>query len=144
MIQEFVKAWDANKDTLRKYFQCHKMKEYDEYVKLVKLLFDWVINPYYEHQFKRFDTNKITVIDDGSYQGTQIFAIPLDTYQPSCYEYVFTHQYYGSCSGCDTLLGIQGYEEKENLPTEEQVSEHMTLCLHLLQRCKYLYTEEED
>lgn len=44
--------------------------------------------------------------------------------------------YYGSCSGCDTLLSISQYDW--GLPTDEKVEEYMTLCLHLVQRMKSL------
>lgn len=78
----------------------------------------------------------MTVIDNGDYQGTQIFLIPLKTYQPSVEDYVYTNTYYGSCSGCDTLEAINEYDD--DLPREDQVSDYMILALHLLQRCNYL------
>lgn len=138
MIKEFVEAWDERKDALRNYLKNHKQSEYDSYSELVKLLFDIVINYSYENE--KWDTGKIHVIDDGDYQGYELFIIPNSTYQPSPYEYVITYQYYGSCSGCDTLLGISKYQEC--FPTDEQLDEYMTLMLHLLQRCKYLFGEE--
>lgn len=143
MIKNFVEAWDANKDKLQEYFRTHQMSEYGDYKSLVKLLFECVVDPYLSSiGLRTHNTNWITIIDDGDYQGTQIFAIPLDVYQP-CYEdYVFTYQYYGSCSGCDTLLAIRGYSD--GLPDENQVSEYMTLCLHLLQRCKYPFADVEQ
>lgn len=83
-----------------------------------------------------FELNSITVIDNGDYQGTQIFMISLDVYQPDPENYIYTHTYYGSCSGCDTLLGISRYGDE--LPDENQVKEYMTLALHLLQKCTWL------
>ena len=136
MIQEFVKAWDANREALREYIRTHKQEEYDEYAKLVKILFDVVINPYLGKTPNTYNTESIHVVDDGNYQGDKLFIIPNDTYQPSPYEYVWTYCSYGSCSGCDTLLAISGYDD--GLPSEEQVDDYMTLLLHLLQRCKYL------
>lgn len=138
MIQEFVKAWDANRETLKEYIRTHEQKEYDEYVKLVKILFDIVINPYFKYDPRNlsYNTESIHVIDDGDYQGSQLFIIPNNDYQPSPYEYVWTHCSYGSCNGCDTLLAISNYGD--GLPSEEQVDDYMTLLLHLLQRCKYL------
>lgn len=143
MIKEFVKAWDANKTKLEEYFKTHKQQEYGSYEKLVKMLFKIVINPYFEEilGLEIFDYEHTHVIDDGSYQGTQLFIIPLATYQPSLDDYVITHQYYGSCSGCDTLLAIQDYNI--GIPTEEQAKDYMTLELHILQRCKYLYDRNE-
>lgn len=79
----------------------------------------------------------MTVIDNGDYQGTQIFLIPMETYQPSVEDYVYTNTYYGSCSGCDTLQAIQSYDYNE-LPNEEQIKDYMTLALHLLQKCCFL------
>lgn len=83
-----------------------------------------------------FDLSKMTVIDDGDYQGTQIFIIPKDTYQPSVSDYIMTNTYYGSCSACDTLQGICSYVD--DLPTDEQVKAYMTLALHLVQKLKWL------
>jgi len=141
MIKEFVDAWDTNKIKLEEYFKTHKQQEYGSYEKLVKMLFKIVINPYFEEipGLNVWDYEYIHVIDDGDYQGTQIFLIPSTIYQPSVEDYVITHQYYGSCSGCDTLLAIQ--DCNYGIPTEEQVRDYMILELHLLQRFKYLSDE---
>ena len=82
----------------------------------------------------------MTIIDDGDYQGTQIFIIPLNTYQPNVKDYVYTNTYYGSCSGCDTLQAISYYDRE--LPSETQIKEYMQLALHLLQKCMWLKEEE--
>ena len=66
MIQKFVEAWDANKASLEEHLKTHRMEEYDEYDKLVKLLFEIVINPYISTQDETpYDVEKMTVIDDG-------------------------------------------------------------------------------
>lgn len=140
MIKEFVEAWDANKGVLEEYFKTHTTQQYAEYSALVRLLFDKVINPYLKDKGQVIFDLDIACIDDGDYQGTQLFILHKDTYQPEETDYVVTHQYYGSCDGCDTLMRIHNYEDE--LPTEYQLKEYMTLCLHLLQRCKYLYEEE--
>lgn len=146
MIQLFVEAWDANKDKLQEYFKTHKMEDYNDYKKLVRILFDGVINPYLVDVkgMNPYDVmdDEVTLIDNGSYQGTQLFALHLEAYQPSSWEYVFTFQEYGSCSGCDLLQSIQRYDY-DKLPNEEQVKEHMQLCLHLLQRCKTPFNYDE-
>ena len=116
MIQDFVKAWNANQDNLKEYFQTHEMADYREYKDLVNNL---------EH---------IHEIDDSDCQGTLLYAIPLDTYQPTEWDYVFTHQDYGSCPGCDILEKIQTYDHHQ-FPNKEQLFGHMTLCMHLLQKC---------
>ncbi|RHE72389.1 hypothetical protein DW722_07000 [Mediterraneibacter gnavus] len=141
MIKEFCLAWEKNKDKLEEYFRKTRQEEYGNYEDLVKLLFDIVINPSIECDHYRLDTENILVIDDGDYQGTQVFILHRDQYQPSVEDYVYTNTYYGSCSGCDTLLSINEYED--GLPSESQVNDYMDLCLHLLQRCHYMIDEEE-
>lgn len=142
MIQDFVNAWDANKSKLKEYIGTHNQSEYDEYEKLLKLLVKIVINPYLNEKNKLvLDIDHIHTIDDGEYQGSVMFFIPLDRYQPEPYQYVWTHQGYGSCSGCDTLMGISGYDS--GLPSAKQVDEYMTLELHLLQKCRWLIGEDE-
>ena len=81
-------------------------------------------------EVNKLDLEKITEIDNGDYQGTLLFLIPFDTYQPFEYEYLMTFVGYGSCSGCDTLQSIQhGYHQKL---TEGQVNDFMTLCKDIL------------
>lgn len=137
MNKEFVKQWDENKLDLEEYFRTTKQCEYLNYIDIVKALFDIVINKNY----KKYDTEHITVIDDGDYQGTQLFFIHEDTYQPNVEEYVYTYVSYGSCSGCDTLLRISGYDKGK--PDEQQVKDYMNLALHLLQRCECMGGESE-
>lgn len=139
MIDKFVKAWDANKSQLKAYLSSHKMRDYDQYELLVKALFKEVINPYLAKcDDDTFDLSRMTIIDDGQYQGTYLFIIPKDTYQPCYDDYVMTYSYYGSCSGCDAILAITDYEDNA-LPDEKQANEFFTLCLHLLQHCIYPY-----
>lgn len=109
----------------------------------MKLIFQFVINAEIaeECETTAYDINRLHVIDDGNYQGTLLFIIPKDMYQPSADEYVITTVSYGSCSGCDTLLNISGYEE--GIPNEQQLKDYMTLCLHLLQRMKTIHTYDE-
>lgn len=142
MIKEFVQAWDARKDNLIKWFRGTKQEELS-YEIILKAIIDEVLNPFLE---TKWDSSKIHTIDDGDYQGCQLFVVPKDTYQPSPYEYFITYQDYGSCSGCDLLESIRCYSIE--YPTEEEVREYMMLALHLLQRCRYFmeretYWEEE-
>ena len=136
MISDFVYDWNLSKEDLEEYISTHKLKEYaDSYKDLVKTLFKYVINLEETNDYDRYDIDDIKVIDDGDYQGTQIFILHRDTYTPSIRHYVYTSNYYGSCSGCDTLLSITGYHLDE-LPSKEQVKKLMTLFLHLLQNCQ--------
>ena len=133
MIQEIVKKWEENKYKLEEYFSTTKQEKFASYEAIVQKIFELVINSD-EDSYERFNINKMTVIDDGYYQGTQIFIIPKDTYQPNIDDYLITHTYYGSCSGCDVIEGIRNYSS--GLPTEQQVKEYMILALHLVQKMK--------
>lgn len=142
MIEAIVKQWDANKHKLEEYFATTKQEDYRDYKTIVVKLFELVITEI-ENEWSgtdEFDISKMTVIDDGDYQGTTIYIIPKDTYQPSINDYVITNNYYGSCSGCDTLLAISSYED--DLPNKEQVKEYMTIALHLVQKLRWLGSEE--
>lgn len=139
MIKKFVEKWNRYKENLENYFRNTKQEEYQDYKDIVKALFKNVINQGETDHWNKFNIEEMTLIDDGDYQGTQIFIIPLDTYQPNIEDYVVTNTYYGSCSGCDTLLAIN--EFSSGLPSEEQIHDYMMLALHLLQKCKWL--EEE-
>ena len=132
MIREFCLAWEKNKGKLEEYIRSTPQSKYSEYKDLVKLIFDLVINP---EEKITYDTENITVIDDGDYQGTLIFVLYKDVYQPSVSDYVYTSVDYGSCSGCDTLQGILDYGSWEYFSTDQQVRDYMTLCLHLLEGC---------
>lgn len=143
MINNFIEAWDKNKNKLREYLRTHSQTEYSNYFDLVKILFDIIINPYLEEYESKFDTDKekIQVIDDGDYQGTLIFILHRNTYQPDISEYIYTYVNYGSCSGCDTLLRIQSEnfyrDDSYEYSTDLQINDYMTLFLHLLQHCNY-------
>lgn len=136
MIKEFIDAWYKRKDDLQEYFETTPMGYYDSYEALVKIVFEKIVNP---GMISPFNLNKVMVLDDGGYSGTQVFILHRDLYEPSVYDYVYTNTYYGSCSGCDTLLSIQSYGE--HLPDEKQVKEHMTLCLQLLEKCNWMLDE---
>ena len=133
MIKELTKQYQENKHLLQKYFENTKQGEHT-YESIVKKIFELCIlkaDDYYN-----FDIEKMKVIDDGDYQGTTIYIIPKNNYQPSANDYVYTNNYYGSCSGCDTLLAISGYSE--DLPTKKQIKEYMLIALHLVQKLNWL------
>lgn len=140
MIKEFCEAWEQNNEKLRSYISTHKQKEYDTYTELVRILFEYCINPYMDELSIAtcgnisFSIDEMTVIDNGDYQGTLLFIIPRNTYQPNTSDYIFTSVYYGSCSCCDTLQGIHEYGY-DNFPDEEQIKDYMSLLLNILQNC---------
>lgn len=144
MIKKFADKWFKHKDKLEDYFRKTSQEEYGEYEKIVKALFDNVINQENEFDSQNFNTSEITVIDNGDWQGTQIFLLHRDIYQPSTEDYIYTDTYYGSCSGCDTLQAIRSNGESWGaLPTESQIKDYMTLALNLLEKIHYLSDDKE-
>ena len=86
-----------------------------------------------QYSWQKINTKDIKEIDFGSYQGTLIFVFSNDVSQPGLGETYYTSVDYGSCSGCDTLQGISCSNYTWEFPTESQVNDYMTLCLHLLE-----------
>lgn len=141
MIKEFVQAWELNKQNLETHLRTTKQKEYSNYVDLVKLVFDIIINPEMP-KYRRFITDDITVLGDDDYQGDAVFILH-ENYADEISDYVYTHCYYGSCEVCDTLMGIRDYDDTVDcIPNDQQVEDYMTLCLHIVQRCKYMIDGE--
>lgn len=145
MEKKFMDLWVKNKHKLEDYFRNTEQREYDEYKIIVKKIFELVINDDLDiddWSNNVYNINEITVIDDGEYQGTQLYLIHRDTYQPDANDYVFTHNWYGSCSGCDTLQSIHGYYSNKK-PDEEQIKDYMLLSLHIVENIRYLIPREE-
>lgn len=134
MIFELVRQWQENKHKLEEYFKTTNQKKYDSYKIIVQKLFEICLPKATNNS--GWNLNRITIIDHGSYSGTQIFIIPTNTQEPSVKDYVMTDTHYGSCSGCDTLQRIR--DDDNGLPTDEQVKQYMTLALHLIQKIKKL------
>ena len=139
MIKKVITQWEENKHKLEEYFKTTPQDEYSEYEDIVKKIFELCITE--ATDYTDWDINRMTVIDDGDYQGTQIFIIPTDSYQPTVENYIMTDTYYGSCSGCDTLLSIGEYSN--DLPTEQQIKEYMTIALHLVQKLRKLGIDKD-
>lgn len=127
MIKEFVEIFMNKKDHLRKVFEEKHPSDYIDIVKTVVKLLNENLSCY-----EKPDPDRIHEINDGDYQGTLVYIIGAQGYQPS--DYWATKVYYGSCSGCDTLEGIREYSEDK--PSEQQVEDYLTLCLHLIQQMK--------
>lgn len=140
MIKNFTKAWDKNNKLLLEEFKKNMPSGYAD---IVEKLVSIVINPFLKDMNEVvLDIDNMTIIDNGDYQGTQIFIIPLDCYQPDINDYVFTCNYYGSCSGCDTyqriIMGCDYDKDGNEIPTKETAKDFHTLALHILQKFKYL------
>lgn len=114
-----------------------KLRETDlrcvDYLDLVKMTFDVVVNQYSEQDADHIvNIDGIQEIDHGDYQGTKLFVIPLDTYQPWASDYLFTWVGYGSCTLCDTLMGIYPDWEQEPPYDDKTVGPFLSLCGHIL------------
>ena len=104
MILEYVKQWDENKGLLQKSFEDKLPESYED---IYKRLFQLVVtNPSLSYS-KEWNWKTYKLIDDGDYQGHQIFVLASNVYQPSLWDYIFTDVAYGSCSGCDTFEWIE-------------------------------------
>lgn len=132
MILEFVISFDKYRAELKKMFMAKHPDDYKEIVKNVITIISK------DNDYNVPDPERIHQIDDGDYQGTLVFVIAAKGYQPSEYWSVMVS--YGSCSGCDTLEGINDSCDDEP-PTEEQVEQYMTLAVHILQGLKEMNSE---
>lgn len=139
MIPEFIKNFDDNRNVIKR----HLKKRIDEseynsidYLDIVEEVLMAICD--YEpvdssSNYGIPNYNRITVIDDGDCQGTLLFVIPENCYQPS--EYYYVKVGYGSCSGCDTLLWVL---ECYKYNKEKALEDLMTLALHVFQGLKKL------
>jgi hypothetical protein len=123
MIQEFVNTWNENKETLRAKWETNPPNDY-------KTLVTDVVS-----FMPGMDPKRVHEIDDGDYQGTLVYVIGAQGYQPSKYWCVFVG--YGSCSGCDTLQGLW------NSSDAERIDGLMTLGLHVVQGIRLMFGGEE-
>ena len=130
MLKYCLGKWEKYKGELEKDIRQDTTLNECDYLYLVQKIVSIILNGGEDEHGDRWSAEKITEIDNGDYQGTLLFLIPKDTYQPSEYEYLMTFVNYGSCSGCDTLQAIQDWGEKKLV--ESQVRDFMTLCRDLV------------
>ena len=109
MIRLVKEGWYKNEAKLEEKIKNMSWEGIVDYKTLVILSVDTILNDP-ELSDYNWDTENITEIDNGAYQGTLLYIIPRDTYQPSEYDYLMTCVGYGSCSGCDSLEAIRNYE----------------------------------
>ena len=143
MLKICKDKWHKNSKKL--YEEIVKRGTDVDYIDLVRMSVNCVLNEG-ETGCETWDTDNITVIDNGDYQGTLLFMIPRRVYQPSEYDYLLTFAGYGSCSGCDALLSIIGYSNDGM--TEDIARELLVLCKHLIENIVKPYNggwrEDED
>lgn len=141
MIQQLVAMWNEKKGVLESWLQEKHPESYEDlFTKLIALVLNETVEGRYTHAV--IDPTSITVLNHGSYQGTQIFLMALTTYQPDADDYLWMDNYYGSCSGCDALQSIQAFKWTEK-PDEEQVEAYMLLALQMVQRIRWLVAKPE-
>ena len=126
MIKNFVDIYMNHKQELEQFFVKHPENYKEIVVAVVRLLAQ------YDDSYESPDPDLVHEIDDGDYQGTLVYVIASQGYQPDKYWVVKVS--YGSCSGCDTLEAIRDYSD--DVPDEQQVKDYMTLCLHIIQNMK--------
>lgn len=138
MNKEIIDKWELYKNDLKDYFKNNEIKEYYGYGIIVSKIIELIINKNID--YGEYNYENILRIDDGSYQGTEIYITHRNFSQPSVEDYIYTSVYYGSCSGCDTLQAICDYSAGK--PNESQLNDFMTLALHLIQKMKVMGGEE--
>lgn len=132
MEQKYVDRFMANKEQLRATLREGHPKSYKDLV-------THVVQVVTSSAYNELDPKRITEIDHGDYQGTLLYIIATNDYQPSTFWAVKVG--YGSCSGCDTLQAISDYSSEK--PTEGQVDQYMDLALHIVQGLKEINSEKE-
>lgn len=146
MLKIIVEKWDKNKDKLKEVFETQKGFNGCDYKEIVKTVFSTIYNDGECFLSGRLDLENLTEIDNGECQGTLIYLIPFDTYQPSESEYLMSYVDYDSCSGCDALQAIQAYGGYDKNLNETQVKDFMQLAKDILQNTikPYNYGWRED
>lgn len=131
-----LKAWDKNNHKIKEWLQSCKGDDNISYEVLLRKTIELIFEGFEDDlEYWEFpDKERICVINNGDYQGTTIYVISNTGYQPNIESHWFTHNYYGSCSGCDTLLSIIAYSDSNF--SEEQIDGLWTICLHLMQKMK--------
>lgn len=129
MMKIAIDKWNKNKDVLKLALSNLDHFPYC-YAELVEMTFKYIWNT--DASWCELDIEAITEIDNGDYQGTYIYLIPFDTYQPSEWEYLMTFAGYGSCSACDTLQRIESLGDYSAPPNDVQVKELLQLCKDII------------
>lgn len=145
MEKEIIRRWEVNKKHLRSYIKTLRYGDCNEYKKLVRILITECLNYGNIPSHHKFDADEISCVFHDGYSGVEIYLFHVAEYQPTLWDYYIFDQSYGSCSGCDTLLGILGGGGDCDAPiTDKQADELMTLMLHMVQRMKCLGDLLED
>ena len=126
MLMYCYEKWNANREKLEAKFRGGFDFDRTTYQELLALTVECIFND--GDSEYNWDTDGITEIDNGDYQGTLLYLIPQVTYPPSEYEYLMTYIGYGSCSCCDLLRSIQPCGTPEDEDLNKVVTDFMSLC----------------
>jgi hypothetical protein len=135
MITEFIDKFQEIKPRLLEQFSKEEPDNYSDIFKqTIKMMFEDTedTEDTYFSNSETPDFERITVIDDGDYQGTLVFVVASKGYQPS--DYWATQVDYGSCSGCDTF---QSYSDYDN--PEKSAPKMVTMALHMIESMKKIF-----
>lgn len=148
MLKIMKERWDLNKNKLEHELRTRKGLNNCDYHDLVTLTFETIFNSSAEDDYgKKLDLDSLSRIDDGDYQGTLLFVIPFEVYQPCDGEYIMTYIGYGSCSGCDALQAAQEWTENDLLE-DWQVKDFMSICKSIIcntvKPYNYGWREDDD
>lgn len=132
MITEFINKFQEIKPRLLEQFSKEEPDDYaDIFKQTIKMMFEKSEDTY-SCNSETPDFERITVIDDGDYQGTLVFVVAAKGYQPS--NYWCTRVFYGSCSGCDTFEAYSDYYNPKN-----SAPEMVTMALHMIESMKKIF-----
>ena len=137
MIKECIKAFDLRRDCIKKELRKQHPCDYEELVHLVVSAINAAIKGAWI-DIPLLDLRHMVSCGGGDYHGTECFLL-----QAGHRGFVTICVEYGSCSVCDTLRGIQDSTVWDDSgvqadPTEEQVQEYFTLCLHIAQSIRWV------
>lgn len=131
MLKYCKEKWDRNKKQLEAAMVSNERLNSLWYDDFVRMVVEHILNPGCD-DYERWDAKNITEIDNGDYQGTLLYLIPRDTYQPSEGEYLMTYAGYGSCSGCDAIHNIRSMSLYDEHVIANQIKCYMALCKDLV------------
>jgi hypothetical protein len=137
MIQKYVDAWFRNKHKAEEKL---RKKIPGSYCDIVKMVVEVLEDNQYGDYESILSPENIVQLGGEDYQGDYLYIIQeksgwSGSLRDSWCAVIVS---YGSCSGCDTLEyihSLNGYPYN-NEPSEEQVKQCMTLCLHVVQGLK--------
>ena len=128
MLLHFVAQFDKSREALRESFASYRPGNYAEIVcRVISFLADAE-----DEEYNAPDPKRITCIDHGHYQGTQLFVIGAQGYQPCVYWHVSVS--YGSCSSCDSFLRAVEATDYDALElSSSTLDQLMLMSLHIVQ-----------